>query len=1313
MPPGVDPEGRRVGAAPTTAAPTTSAAPTSAAPTSAATTRDHDGWADEGDEQECWSSVTAEADRASAEHDEWLHSDHTLSEEHDEADALASGGRQTPQRAGDNGASVAAAAMALVLALALSPKSGTYGWLMLLSALAAALATATGSVPLAVIAFRTARRPVAGNVHDARRRSWFRPFVSKKLYSHLEEVTRDGVSLHYTGPRDLRRETPPLASGSDNSQAFWQKTWELIRDGRVFAFTRVEARKHPIVSSPIGATPKRDSNGAETGKWRFFHHLSKWWQGVCVNDMSSSERHGPIPLPTHRQVIRRILAFRAMCGPLIPILLKKEDVDGAFTLIDVKAEDVPIIATDMGFKSGDLGADETPVDVETLIDDSVSPGVASALRSAGAAAAACMRRTTAAAKNTARNQRGRGAKVRAAAAATSLFTLTYLTGTFGHLGMPAQFGRMASTPIGNYFDGHVAAVPEINGPWPFSCYVYVDDAVDVCPDVGVRRWLAEYTLLSGMLLALGPGSYNAEKGAMDGLYETTKVIWGIGYDTVRHVLFISKERVGRAQKKLWEPEFDWGRRDVSMKQLQSLYGVIRNLGEVYTPLREHYKAISNMMCTADPERLRVVPRGDAEQQLRAWTRFWRALENLRILFSDEALVQSNYLTTFAGALSARERLSMPGERARRVYFGSDATPRTVGITDFATGRVGVLVWTTTLEAAVRNAVLLSGCPPESLGDMIIAVKELAGVLLAVAAFGGAHQDALIVQPCDNQNAVAWLEHRRADNEYVQAMLDMIGRLEVAYKVQLYVPYINTHRNKWNDLLTRPEVDGVALEAELPVGPTEVGVHEATYRWVDDMLENEKLGMRRVGIEELARFYLTRPGTSRRLHHEADGCVADRLAANREAVGAPEIDPDAVRKLQIGMVENCAGVGQVSSAAAELGVELLRLVEHDETCQWLLKKRHPEAVVLSDVLDPAWYLGLSAAEKRRLVIVFGGYPCQGYSAANRGRRGAEDPRSWLLLEALKVLSQPDLNYNQRGRLLVFAGENVVDKEELAGGPDSLLQKERAYAQLHGYGRSSLRVRAVDFGDAQHRVRLVETFEPFEMLDCLGEIGLPPTRPNAAAVVKDVVLTPERRGAGCWVDQWRDKSEYIAELGPDLGVGMPRRAGHLVLQNRRYPVWSINHPGWTVKTTGEWPRGAGGAFYYDDRVGRVFILEADDVWRMQGLPVTMLTTWRAAHGANMFDTPAPTEAAVKRVGGNSITTGTAAMVARHVLVGRAAAFLTARPYKRRRARGQQRIPSELSPRPPTESDNPHEPTKPPSESGAVGSSWRAGGGGTASP
>ena len=77
--------------------------------------------------------------------------------------------------------------------------------------------------------------------------------------------------------------------------------------------------------------------------------------------------------------------------------------------------------------------------------------------------------------------------------------------------------------------------------------------------------------------------------------------------------------------------------------------------------------------------------------------------------------------------------------------------------------------------------------------------------------------------------------------------------------------------------------------------------------------------------------------------------------------------------------------------------------------------------------------------------------------------------------------------------------------------------------------------------------------------------------------------------------------------------------------------------------------------------------------------------------MFNTPASDDPAVKRVGGNSITTGTAGIIARHFLVGRAVAFLTLQPNKRRRARVPPRIPTELAPRPPSDSVTPGTPSK----------------------
>ena len=252
---------------------------------------------DHGRDEDDEASQLARADQNATAHEAWLAGDKSLADEPDAVDDVvsaqeASTTRSTTPRVGDSGAKMAAVALALVTALAMSPNS--YGWIVLFGALAAMLFDTSGSVPNAVVAFRSARRPIAGSVHNARRRSWrygalaamlvdtsgsvpntvvafrsarrpiagsvhgarrrsgLRPFVSRKLYRQLEEVGRDGVALHYTGQRDVRRETPPLASGSEHSSSVWAKTWELIRDGRVYVFTRVEARAQPIASSPIG-----------------------------------------------------------------------------------------------------------------------------------------------------------------------------------------------------------------------------------------------------------------------------------------------------------------------------------------------------------------------------------------------------------------------------------------------------------------------------------------------------------------------------------------------------------------------------------------------------------------------------------------------------------------------------------------------------------------------------------------------------------------------------------------------------------------------------------------------------------------------------------------------------------------------------------------------------------------------------------------------------------------------------------------------------------------------------------------------------
>ena len=154
-----------------------------------------------------------------------------------------------------------------------------------------------------------------------------------------------------------------------------------------------------------------------------------------------------------------------------------------------------------------------------------------------------------------------------------------------------------------------------------------------------------------------------------------------------------------------------------------------------------------------------------------------------------------------------------------------------------------------------------------------------------------------------------------------------------------MPYISTKRNRWNDLLTRPEAGGVALEAESAVAADEVGKHEAMFKWVDEMLAAEQPEMRRIIVDELAHLYLTRPGTSRRLHHEVDGCTADVLAAQRLEVPRTDINPGIAKKLKIGMVENCAGISQVSAAAGAASAS--------RCCDWSATTRHASGSYVDD------------------------------------------------------------------------------------------------------------------------------------------------------------------------------------------------------------------------------------------------------------------------------------------------------------------------------------------------------------------------------
>jgi DNA (cytosine-5)-methyltransferase 1 len=94
------------------------------------------------------------------------------------------------------------------------------------------------------------------------------------------------------------------------------------------------------------------------------------------------------------------------------------------------------------------------------------------------------------------------------------------------------------------------------------------------------------------------------------------------------------------------------------------------------------------------------------------------------------------------------------------------------------------------------------------------------------------------------------------------------------------------------------------------------------------------------------------------------------------------------------------------------------------------------------------------------IVIGGFPCQGFSVANTGRR-ADDARNRLYLELLRVISDKKPQY--------FLAENV--KGLLTLGKGEIFRRILADFEDVGYKVDYRLVNAADYGVPQKRQRLI--------------------------------------------------------------------------------------------------------------------------------------------------------------------------------------------------------------------------------------------------
>eukprot|EP00971_Amphidinium_carterae_P164063 3252646-Amphidinium_carterae.1 len=463
-----------------------------------------------------------------------------------------------------------------------------------------------------------------------------------------------------------------------------------------------------------------------------------------INDLRMVNHHcwkadnPPAKQCTHKQLARLVSWWRARL-PNVPVVMSKKDVSAAFKLIWLREDACRIMAVQLLGKHWDLDADVYAV---------------------------------------------------------------YLVLTFGWIGSPGQW-QPWGWAIKWHHEAHHPPMPTWHDETPFCSRFLMDDGVLVEPLIGIRAEISEQTYIEGMTGILGPKALNLKKDQLEGQYDSKCLAWGLLYDAHAGTISVPPAKLLKGAWAVYDTAFDPGNTQLELLAVQRLHGILNYVyyyAMVQPALRAEMGSIAALLRQSEPG-LWCDPPGDAEEKARIWQEFWDSVELVRVLTARPETWTVTFTNGLTQLLDPHERVEIPGESARVIWLGGDATLTRGAAIDW-THRVYTHY---AVQEALARLAEAAGEPDE---EAMIALAELQVVVCLTAVQGAAWAGHLVINVTDNMNVRYWVNHRRAKNRLARHLLRLLAYAEIKNEFAMTSTYIRTFNNKLADDLTRVPEDEV-------------------------------------------------------------------------------------------------------------------------------------------------------------------------------------------------------------------------------------------------------------------------------------------------------------------------------------------------------------------------------------------------------------------------------------------------------------------------------------------------------------------------
>lgn len=165
-------------------------------------------------------------------------------------------------------------------------------------------------------------------------------------------------------------------------------------------------------------------------------------------------------------------------------------------------------------------------------------------------------------------------------------------------------------------------------------------------------------------------------------------------------------------------------------------------------------------------------------------------------------------------------------------------------------------------------------------------------------------------------------------------------------------------------------------------------------------------------------------------------------------------------MKLQAIDLFAGAGGLSSGFMQAGFAIPFAIEHDLWASETYRHNHPVTTLLTQ--DIREISDTVLTEYQGADVVMGGPPCQGFSISASNRRKTDDPRNFLYLEFIRVVSII------KPKVVLIENVREIQRFKLADGRLLCNDIKERLAAL-GYMSEILTLNASDFGVPQARIR----------------------------------------------------------------------------------------------------------------------------------------------------------------------------------------------------------------------------------------------------